>query len=125
MTMAQNNRIDWFNPDGRNGKESFEEHNESMRRFRKSHANALEHNAPRRDSFREHNQRIGMFSKSHLVFEAGASWRPTLDMLKITRPLHVAALTKEMGGSRHHVSAEKWPALAPIRKVVLPGGSQN
>ena len=114
MTMDWNNRNDWFNPNGQNGKESFEEHNESMSRFRKSHTYVLEHNG-----------RMAMFRKSHPVLEAVASKRPRLDVLKITRPLHVADISGEMGGLRHHLAAEEWHALTPIRKVTLSGGSQN
>ena len=49
MTMEWNNRNDWFNPNGGNGRESFEEHNESMREFRMSHANVALVNGPRLD----------------------------------------------------------------------------
>jgi len=49
MTMAQNNRNDGFNFNGGNGKESFEEHNETMREFRKNHASESLVKVSRRD----------------------------------------------------------------------------
>ncbi len=49
MAMEWNNRNDWFDPNGGNGRESFEEHNESMREFRRSHADVALANGPRLD----------------------------------------------------------------------------
>jgi len=77
------------------------------------------------ESFRKHVEQIRMFRQYHPVLETVASRRPRLDVLKITRPLHVADITRGMGGLRHHLKAEEWSGLSPIRKVTLPGGSQN
>lgn len=41
MTTERNNRNDWFNPNDENSSNSFKEHNEQMRVFRKSHASNL------------------------------------------------------------------------------------
>lgn len=42
MTMVWNNRDNRFDPNGGNGRESFQEHNERMRGFRRSHASNVE-----------------------------------------------------------------------------------
>jgi len=42
MTMAPNNRNDRFNLSSRDGKSPFQEHNERMRGFRRSHASNVE-----------------------------------------------------------------------------------
>jgi len=73
-----------------NNRDTFEEHNEGMRAFRKSHAGVQLVNAPRRD-------------------------QPSL--LESTRPLHVADIRREIGESRRYVSPEDWSALIPMWKV--------
>jgi len=77
------------------------------------------------ESFRKHVEQMRMFCQSHPVLETVASRRPRLDVLEITRPLHVADITRGMGGLRDCLNAEEWHALVPIRRVTLPGGSQN
>ena len=49
MTMVCNNRDDRFDLNGRNGGDSFQEHNERMRRFRKSHGHVLKVRVQRHD----------------------------------------------------------------------------
>ena len=51
--MVWNNQNDGFNSSGGNGSNRFQEHNERMRLFRKSH------------DFQEHNQRMRAFRLSH------------------------------------------------------------
>ena len=53
MTEVQNDRNDNLNSECGNGKGSFEEHNERMRRFRKSH------------DFLEHNEHMRAFRLAH------------------------------------------------------------
>jgi len=77
------------------------------------------------ESFRKHVEQMRMFRQSHPVLETVAFKQSRLDVLKITRLLQVADITRGTGGLRDHLNAEEWPALAPIRKVTLPGGSQN
>ncbi len=47
--MEWNNRNDRFDPNGGNGNGSFEQHNESIREFRRSHAEVAMVNGPRLD----------------------------------------------------------------------------
>jgi len=53
MAMVWNTRNDGLNSSGGNGSNRFQEHNERMRLFRKSH------------DFQEHNQRMRAFRLSH------------------------------------------------------------
>ncbi len=111
MTMAQNNRKDWFNLDGQNGNESFEEHNESMRRFCMSHT-AL-----------EHNERMREFRKSHVSdLEMKVSRRDLIDKMW---PLLVTDTLKETGGSRLLKDTLDWSILLPIQKVTACRFSAN
>ena len=102
MRMEWNNRNDWFDPNGGNGRESFEEHNESMREFRRSHANVAMVNGPRLD-------------ESALQ----------VALLERTRSLQVSRTIMETGGSRGYASAEDWSALVPLWKVAGYKLSQN
>ena len=111
MTMAQNNRNDRFNPDGQNGKEYFEEHNESMGRFHKSHA-ALEHN----ESMRE-------FHKSHATdLKVKVSRR---DLINTMWPLLVANTVKETGGSTGPAGMMDWSVFVPIGEGTTRRFSSN
>ena len=98
MTMAQNNRKDWFNPDGGNGRDSFEKHNETMRRFRKSHAGVAMVNGPRLD-------------------EAA--------LLERMRPLKVRRTMMETGGSALPNDTTDRSTLVPVWKVARYKLSQN
>ena len=74
MTMRWNNRNDRFDSNGGNGNGSFEQHNEGMREFRKSHANVALVNGPRLDkaSFLESL----LFLRVNYVVETGGSALP-------------------------------------------------
>ena len=71
MTMRWNNRNDRFDSNGGNGNGSFEQHNEGMREFRKSHADVALVNGPRLDkaSFLESL----LFLRVNYVVETGGS----------------------------------------------------
>ncbi len=74
MTMEWNNKDYQFDPNGGNGNGSFEQHNEGMREFRKSHANVAMVNAPRLDeaAFLESL----LFLRVNYVVETGGSALP-------------------------------------------------
>ncbi len=74
MTTEWNNRNDRFDPNGGNGNGSFEQHNGSMREFRRSHANVAMVNEPRLDkaSFLESL----LFLRVNYVVETGGSALP-------------------------------------------------
>ena len=75
MTMKWNSRNDWFDPNGGNGRESFEEHNESMREFRRSHANVAMVNGPRLDEAAL-LERMASLQVSRNMMETGGSTIP-------------------------------------------------
>lgn len=76
MTMKWNSRNDRFDPNGGNGRESFEEHNESMREFRGSHADVAMVNGPRLDEAAL-LERMGFLQVSHTMMETGGSALPS------------------------------------------------
>ena len=98
MTMKWNSRNDWFDPNGGNGRESFEEHNESMREFRRSHADVAVVNGPRLDEAAL-LERMGSLQVSHTMMETG--------------------------GSRLLNDTTDWSALVPVLKVAGYKLSQN
>jgi len=87
MIMAQNNRNDRFNFNGGNGKESFEEHNESMREFHKNHAPELLVEVSRRD------------------------------LINTMWPLLTASTMRETGGSTGPAGMMDWSVFVPIGEV--------
>jgi len=95
--MKWNNRNDRFDPNDGNGRDSFEQHNESMREFRGSHADVAMVNAPRLD-------------------EAA--------FLESMRPLQVRR-TMETGGSSFPNDTTDRSALVPMWKVLRYKLSQN
>ncbi len=97
MTMKWNNRNDWFNPNGGNGRESFEEHNEHMREFRGSHADVALVNGSRLDE---------------------AAYLDSLLFLRVNYIM-------ETGGSTLLNSSTDWSALVPVLKVTGYKLSQN
>ena len=107
MTMAQNNRNDGFNPNGQNGKKSFEEHNESIGRFRKSHA-------------QEHNGRMIEFRKSHVSVKVSRR-----DLINTMWPLLVTDAVKETGGAAGPAGMMDWSVFAPIGEVITRRFSAN
>ena len=72
--MEWNNRNDRFDLNGGNGRDSFEEHNERIREFRRSHADVALVNGPRLDkaSFLESL----LFLRVNYVVETGGSALP-------------------------------------------------
>ena len=88
--MEWNNRNDRFDPNGGNGRGSFEEHNERIREFRRSHADVALVNGPRLDkaSFLESL----LFLRVNYVVETGGSALPndTTDRSALVPVLKVA-----------------------------------
>ncbi len=64
MTMAWNNRDGQFDLNGGNGKESFLEYAECMKRFRKSHGHVLEVRVQRHDK-PNHTEAMRVFRFAH------------------------------------------------------------
>ena len=95
MTMAQNNRDNRFDSNGENGRESFHEHDERMRAFRRSHGSDLKVKISRRD------------------------------LINMMWPLLVADTRKETGGSRLLNGITDWPDLIPIWRIAAHKFSQN
>ena len=90
MTMEWNKRDYRLGANGGNGKGSFEEHDEHMRRFRRAHADVAWVNQPKRDEL------------AHL---------DSMLPLPVTHPV------METGGSRFHRSTTNWSVLVPVCKV--------
>ena len=97
MAMQWNNRDYQFDPNGGNGRGSFQEHNEHMREFRNSHANVAMVNAPGCD-------------------EAA--------LLQSMRPLQVRRFM-ETGGSALPNDTTERSTLVPVWKVARYKLSQN
>ena len=98
MAMEWNNRDYWFDSNGGNGSGSFEQHNECMREFRRSHADVAMVNGQRLD-------------------EAAF-----LDSLW---PLLVSRTTMETGGSALPNDTTDRSPLVPMWKVARYKLSQN
>ena len=75
MTMKWNNRDYQFDPNGGNGRGSFEEHNESMREFRSSHADVATVNGPRLDEAAL-LERMAFLQVSRTMMETGGTALP-------------------------------------------------
>ena len=98
MAMKWNSRDYQFDPNGGNGRGSFQEHNKRMREFRSSHANVVMVNGPR-------------------LGEAALLER--MESLRIRRNM------METGGSRLLNGATDWSTLVPMWKVAGYKLSQN
>ena len=98
MTMEWNSRNDWFEPNGGNGRESFEVHDERMREFRSSHADVAMVNGPRLDE---------------------ATLLERMESLQVRRTM------MEMGGSALPNDIMDRSALVPALKVAGYKLSQN
>lgn len=98
MTMARNNRNYQFDPNGGNGRSSFQEHDEHMRGFRRYHAGVAMVNAPRWDK---------------------------ATLIESMEPLPVSRLVTETGGSRFINGTVDWSALVPVLKVAQYKISHN
>ena len=98
MTMKWNNRDYQVDPNGGNGNGSFEQHNERMREFHKSHADVTMINGPRLDE------------ATHL---------------ESMEPLRVSRTIMETGGSALPNDTTDRSALVPVLKVARYKLSQN
>ena len=87
MATEGNNRSNRVNFNGGNGKESFEEHNESMREFHKNHAPELLVEVSRRD------------------------------LINTMWPLLISGAVRDTGGKTGLTSTADWSALFPVGKV--------
>ncbi len=74
MTMEWNNRTYRFNPNGVNGKDSFQEHSELMTEFRKSHADTALVNGQRLDEATFLDSLL--FLRVNYIVETGGSALP-------------------------------------------------
>ncbi|GAF75448.1 unnamed protein product [marine sediment metagenome] len=92
MAMEWNNRNDWFDPNGGHSRESFEEHNERMTEFRRSHANVVMVNEPRLGEAAL-LERMRLWQVRHAMMETGGSrlangttdWSPLVPTLEVAR----------------------------------------
>lgn len=98
MAIVWKDRNDWFKSNATNGWDSFQEHNEGMRLFRKSHAPRLEGNAPKQDK---------------LVLPGNM------------RNLYISRTMSETGGTRGPNVATAWLALMLMWKLAPHKFSQN
>jgi len=73
--MEWNNRNEQFDPNGGNGKGSFEQHNESIREFRRSHADVAMVNGPRLDEATLLERML--YLRVNYVVETGGSALPS------------------------------------------------
>ena len=74
MTKEWNNRDYWFDSNGGNDRGSFQEHNERMREFRKSHADVAMVNGPRLDEAAYLDSLL--FLRVNYIMETGGSALP-------------------------------------------------
>jgi len=95
MTMARNNRNDGFNFNGGNEKDSFNEHNESMREFRKNHAPESLVKVSRRD------------------------------LINTMWPLLTTGTTRETGGATGPASMMDWSVFVPMGEGTIRRFSSN
>ncbi len=98
MTMEWNSKDYQFDPNGGNGRESFEAHDEHMREFRSSHANVAMVNGPRLDE---------------------SSLLERMESLQVSRTM------MGTGGSALPNDTMGWSALVPVLKVARYRLSQN
>ena len=98
MTMEWNNRNGQFDRNSVSVRDSFREHDERMREFRRSHANVAMVNGPRLDESA---------------------------LLESMRPFQVPHPMMETGGSRLLNRSTDWSALVPLGKVARYRLSQN
>ena len=98
MTMERNNRNYQFDPNGGNGRRSFQEHDERMRGFRRSHTGVAMVNAPRWDK---------------------------ATLIENMEPLPVSRTMMETGGSRFLNGTADWAALVPVLRVARYKLSHN
>ena len=98
MTREWNNRNDRFDANGGHGRESYQEHNEHEREFRKSHANVAMVNEPR-------------------LGEAA--------LIERMEPLQVSGNIIETGGSALPNDTTDQSPLVPMPKVARYRLSQN
>jgi hypothetical protein len=98
MTMEWNNRDYRFDSSGVSSSSSFQEHNESMARFRKSHADVAMVNGSRLDEFA---------------------------LLEKMRPLQIRHMIMETGGSRSPEDITGWSTLVPLWKTSRYKPSRN
>ena len=97
MTMERKNR-DQFDLNSGHGRGSFQEHDERIRGFRRSHAEVAMVNAPRCDQ---------------------------ATLIGRMQPLHVSHPVTETGGSRFLSGTADWSALVPVLRVARYKLSQN
>lgn len=97
MTMGRKNR-DQFDLNSGHSRGPFQEHDERMRGFRRSHAEVAMVNAPRCDE---------------------ATLIESMELLPVSRPV------TETGGSRFLSGVTDWSALVPVPKVARYKLSQN
>ena len=97
MTMERKNR-DQFDLNSGHGRDSFQEHDERIRGFRRSHAEVAMVNAPRCDQ---------------------ATLIESMELLPVSRTM------VETGGSRFLSGTADWSALVPVPKVARYKLSKN
>ena len=97
MATEWNNRNDRFNHNNGNGSESFHEHNERMRMFRKSHGVDLKVAIQRYSAFKEHSEHMSVFRGSNPSnLEVKVSRRNVINRMW---PILIADTRRERGGS--------------------------
>jgi len=123
MSIEWNNKNNRFDSNGGNGRESFRDHNERMRSFRRSHAGNLKVRTRGSETFEEHTTSMRMFRESHPSdLEMKVSRRDLIDKMW---PLLVTDTLKETGGSRLLKDTLDWSTLIPIQKVTACRFSLN
>ena len=75
MAMKWNGKDYQFDPNGRNSRSSFKEHNKRMREFRRSHADVAMVNGPRLDETAL-LERMESLQVSRIMMETGGSALP-------------------------------------------------
>ena len=104
---------------------AFKEHDGTMKCLHDSHMSDLKIKVLSDDSFENHNELMRAFRRLHPIVAGGPSMLYQIGMLKFSKLLRVTGINGVMGGLKLRDSAEALSALVPVRRVILPSGSQN
>ena len=77
------------------------------------------------EDFKKHDEHMKAFRRLHPTMESLISMLYQLGVLTFSRPLYLTGKDKETGGIQLPGIDRTLLALIPIKRVTLPGGSQN
>ena len=77
------------------------------------------------EDFTKHDEHMKAFHRLHPTMDSLISMLYQLGTLTFSRPLNLTGKDRETGGIQLPGIDRTLPALIPIKRVTLPGGSQN